>query len=147
MPNLDDLRALLATETGLVTVSSASSDLTVVTSVVNAGILPHPVGGAEVIGLVSRADAVRVRHAAVGRPLTVTARRGWKWVSARGPADLIGPDHPRDGINPDALRQLLRDIFHAAGGTHDDLEDYDRVMAAERRVAVLVHPDRLTGVS
>jgi hypothetical protein len=146
MPSIDDLRDLLATETGLVTVSSASSDLRVVTSVVNAGILPHPVSGAEVIGLVSRADAVRIRHAGAGRPLTVTARRGWKWMSARGPADLIGPDHPQEGVSADAIRQLLRDIFHAAGGTHDDLEDYDRVMAAERRVAVLVHPERLTGV-
>ena len=146
MPSLDDLRALLATETGLVTVASASADFSVVTSVVNAGILPHPVGGAEVIGLVSRADAVRVRHVIAGRPLTVTARRGWTWVSARGPADLIGPDHPRDAVDADGVRQLLRDIFHAAGGTHDDLEDYDRVMAAERRVAVLVHPERLRGV-
>jgi hypothetical protein len=146
MPSLDDLRALLASETGLVTVSSASADLAVVTSVVNAGILPHPDGGAEVIGLVSRADAVRVRHVGAGRPLTVTARRGWKWVSARGRADLIGPDHPWEGIDAADVRQLLRDIFHAAGGTHDDLEDYDQVMAAERRVAVLVHPERLSGV-
>ena len=146
MPNLEDLRALLSTETGLVTVASASADLSVVTSVVNAGILPHPVSGADVIGLVSRADAVRIRHVVSGRPLTVTARRGWKWVSARGPADLIGPDHPRDGIDADGVRQLLRDIFHAAGGTHDDLEDYDQVMAAERLVAVLVHPERVSGV-
>ncbi|MDP8949815.1 MAG: hypothetical protein M3N00_06170 [Actinomycetota bacterium] len=40
---------------------------------------------------------------------------------------------------------LLRDIFSAAGGTHEDFGEYDRVMAAERRAAVLVRPTRLTG--
>jgi hypothetical protein len=36
-------------------------------------------------------------------------------------------------------------IFSAAGGTHEDFDEYDRVMAAERRLAVLVRPTRLTG--
>jgi hypothetical protein len=40
--------------------------------------------------------------------------------------------------------QLLRDVFAAAGGTHDDWDEYDRVMAAEGRTAVLVAPDRIT---
>jgi hypothetical protein len=35
-------------------------------------------------------------------------------------------------------------VFSAAGGTHDDWAEYDRVMAAERRVAVLIEPARLT---
>jgi hypothetical protein len=42
---------------------------------------------------------------------------------------------------------LLRDIFTAAGGTHDDWDTYDRVMATERRVAVLVEPERVYGTS
>jgi hypothetical protein len=37
---------------------------------------------------------------------------------------------------------LLREIFTAAGGTHDDWPGYDRVMAQERRAAVLIIPDR-----
>ena len=40
---------------------------------------------------------------------------------------------------------LLRDIFTAAGGTHEDWDEYDRVMAAERRTAVLVTPTRVYG--
>jgi hypothetical protein len=35
-------------------------------------------------------------------------------------------------------------IFSAAGGEHDDWDTYDRVMAAERRAAVLIRPDRIT---
>jgi len=39
--------------------------------------------------------------------------------------------------------QLLRDVFSAAGGTHDDWDEYDRVMADEDRLAVLVRPERV----
>ena len=40
--------------------------------------------------------------------------------------------------------KLLRAIFSAAGGTHDDWDEFDRVMAAERRTAVFVEPVRIT---
>ena len=38
---------------------------------------------------------------------------------------------------------MLREIFTAAGGTHDDWDAYDRVMREERRTAVLITPDRV----
>ena len=50
-----------------------------------------------------------------------------------------------DGIDAEALRLLLREVFQAAGGTHDDFDEYDRVMATEGRVAVVVAPDRILG--
>jgi hypothetical protein len=34
-------------------------------------------------------------------------------------------------------------VFTAAGGTHDDWDEYDRVMAAERRTVVLLTPKRV----
>ncbi len=43
------------------------------------------------------------------------------------------------------LPKLLRDVFVAATGTHDDWAEYDRVMAEERRVAVFVRADRIIG--
>ena len=52
---------------------------------------------------------------------------------------------PNERIGSDRLPALLRDIFIAAGGTHDDWDEYDRVMAAERRTAVLVEPARILG--
>ena len=45
---------------------------------------------------------------------------------------------------PGDLPGLLRAVFRAAGGTHDDWDTYDRVMAEERRTAVLVDPARIT---
>ncbi len=59
----------------------------------------------------------------------------------RGPVELAGPDDPLAGADP---RRLLRDVYAAAGGEHPDLDEYDRIMAAERRTAVLLRPERFT---
>ena len=42
---------------------------------------------------------------------------------------------------PSDYRLLLRDIFTAAGGQHDDWDAYDRTMVEQRRVAVFVSAD------
>jgi hypothetical protein len=34
-------------------------------------------------------------------------------------------------------------VFTAAGGRHDDWDEYDRVMAEQRRAVVLVEPVRI----
>jgi hypothetical protein len=36
-------------------------------------------------------------------------------------------------------------VYQGAGGTHDDWDTFDRVMAEERRTAVLVRPERVDG--
>ena len=59
--------------------------------------------------------------------------------------ELAGPDDPFEGVDGERLRLLLRVIFEAAGGTHDDWDEYDRAMAIERRVAVMVQPERVYG--
>jgi hypothetical protein len=58
-----------------------------------------------------------------------------------GTAELIGPGD----VDAETLRLLLRAVFEAAGGTHDDWDTYDRVMREEGRVAVLVTPVRVYG--
>ena len=71
-------------------------------------------------------------------------RAGWEWVAVEGEVELVGPDDAVAGMEADDVRLLLRAIFTAAGGRHDDFDTYDRVMAAERRTAVLVRPMRVT---
>jgi hypothetical protein len=44
-----------------------------------------------------------------------------------------------------AIAGLLRDVFRAAGGSHDDWDEYDRVMANDRRAVAFVSPSRITG--
>ncbi|MDT5166450.1 MAG: hypothetical protein QOC88_3344, partial [Mycobacterium sp.] len=46
-------------------------------------------------------------------------------------------------VDDERLRVMLREIFTAAGGTHDDWDTYDRVMREERRTAVLISPGRV----
>jgi hypothetical protein len=142
---LEDFARLIQGDHGLVVVSTLRPDMTIQSSVVNAGVLPHPVTGAEVVGLVARGDSRRLSYLRARPRATVVVRAGWQWASAEGPVDLAGPDDPLPGVDAERLRVLLREIFTAAGGTHDDWPAYDRAMAEERRVAVLVTPARTHG--
>ena len=147
MPTLDDVAALAATEHGLVTVATLRADGSIQASVVNAGVLPHPASGRPVVGFVTYGRA-KLAHLRVRPQVTVTFRHGWQWVTVEGRAELAGPDDapawPADG---ERLRLLLREVFTAAGGRHDDWAEYDRVMAEQRRTAVLIEPTRTYGPS
>jgi hypothetical protein len=145
MPDLDDVRSLLADEHGLAVVSTTQTNGRVLSSVVNCGVVQHPVDGSPCVAFVSRGDAARLTHIRRGRPATIAVRRGWRWMGCTGAADLIGPDDAAPGFDSERIRALLRDVFEAAGGTHDDFDEYDRVMLAERRVGVFVRPDRVLG--
>jgi PPOX class probable F420-dependent enzyme len=147
MPDLDAVRAFLADEHGLAVVSTTQSDGRVLSSVVNCGVVDHPISGGPHVAFVSMGSAARIGHIRRGSQVTVLVRRDWKWISVTGPAELIGPDDLRDGVDLDAVRLLLRDVFRAAGGTHDDFDEYDRVMADDRRLAVFVAPERILGVA
>ena len=112
------------------------------TSVVNAGVLPHPVTGEEVVAFVARGATAKLANLRRVPRATLVFRSGWEWVAVTGPVELAGPDDDLPGLGADALPGLLRDVFHAAGGAHDDLDTYDRIMAAEHRTAVLLRPQR-----
>ena len=145
MTDLDSFAGLVARDHGLVVVSVLRPDSTISSSVVNAGVLQHPLTGGPVIGAVIQGGALKLAHFRRTGRATITFRAGWEWVSVDGQVMLLGPDDPHAGWVADRLPGLLRDIFSAAGGTHDDWPEYDRVMAAERRVAVLITPSRVLG--
>lgn len=139
---LPAVEEIAAEDHHLAVVSTARLDGSVQSSVVSAGVLAHPVSGDPVVGFVTygRAKLANLRR----RPhATVVFRSGWRWVAVEGGCDLAGPDDPLPGVSPDGLPSLLRAVFRAAGGDHDDWDEYDRVMAAQRRVAVLVRPERV----
>jgi PPOX class probable F420-dependent enzyme len=146
MTDLSGFAELVGGDNGLCVVSTVRDDGTVQASVVNAGVLAHPRTGAEAVAFVAVGGARKLHNLRVRPHATLVLRVGWQWKAAEGPVDLIGPDDPADGIGPDELRLLLRAIFTAAGGTHDDWDAYDRAMADERRTAVLLTPRRVYGV-
>jgi PPOX class probable F420-dependent enzyme len=142
--DLAEVRRLVAADHGLAVVATTRSDGTVHASVVNAGVLDDPLSDAPVVAFVAAGTARKLDLLRATGRATVVFRAGWEWVAVEGPVRLIGPDDAAAGFPADRLPQLLRDVFTAAGGTHDDWEEFDRVMAAERRAAVLVEPVRIT---
>ena len=143
MANIEDFRKLVAGDHGLAVVSATRGDGTISSSVVNAGVLPHPVSGEAVVGMVVRGGTRKLAYWRERPYANVVVRSGWQWAAAEGRVDLIGPDDPEPDIDAERLRLLLREIFTAAGGTHDDFGTYDRVMREERRTAVFVRPARV----
>jgi PPOX class probable F420-dependent enzyme len=141
---LDLVRRLAAADHGLAVVATTRTDGTVHVSVVNAGLLDDPITNQPVVGFVVAGSALKRRLLRRSGRATVAFRAGWEWVAIEGPVRLIGRDDEAEGFSPDRLPQLLRDVFTAAGGTHEDWAEFDRVMAAERRAAVLVEPARIT---
>jgi PPOX class probable F420-dependent enzyme len=143
MTTLRDAVALAAPENGLAVVSTVRADGTVQASLVNVGLLPHPATGQPALGFTTYGK-VKLANLRTRPALAVTFRSGWQWATVEGRAELAGPDDEQPWLkDADQLRLLLRDVFTAAGGTHDNWDEYDRVMAKERRAVVLIAPTRV----
>ena len=141
--DLSQFSTLALRDSGLVVVSTLRADATIQASVVNAGVIDHPTTGSAAVAFVARGGSRKLANLRVRAQTTIVARAGWEWVAAEGAAEIIGPDDPAAGVDAEALRLLLRAIFTAAGGTHDDWATYDRVMVEDRRAAVIVSPARV----
>lgn len=141
--SLTSFREMAAAENGLVVVTMLRSDGTMAASLVNAGVMPSPAknNNDDVVAFVAR-GLRKLEHLRTDPRVTVVARSGWRWAAVEGTATVIGPDDPHAGVDGEVLRQLLRDVFTAAGGTHDNWDEYDRVMREERSAAVFVTPSR-----
>jgi PPOX class probable F420-dependent enzyme len=144
MATVEDVRRLIGLDHGLATLSTVRADGSVQSTVVNAGVIDHPVSGRPVGAFVGRPGTRKVAHLRA-RPLaTLVWRAGWSWVTLEGTAELAGPDDPLEGIDPDTIPALLRSVYSASGGgEHEDWLEYDREVAAERRMAVLISPQRI----
>jgi PPOX class probable F420-dependent enzyme len=143
MTTLNDAASLAKDERGLAVISTVRADGSVQASLVNAGVLPHPSTGESVLGFVTY-GRVKLANLRARPQLAATFRSGWMWATVEGKAELGGPDDPAPWLaDGEALRMLLREVFTAAGGTHDNWDEYDRVMAEQRRTIVLVTPTRV----
>jgi PPOX class probable F420-dependent enzyme len=142
MPSIAEAWALSSDDHGLAVVATLRADATIQSSLVNVGVLDHPATGVQVLGFVTY-GRVKLGNLRARPQVTTTFRAGWQWAAVEGRAELAGPDDPRPWLDPERLRLLLREIFTAAGGTHDDWIDYDRTMAEQRRTAVLISPSRV----
>lgn len=143
MTTLTDAVALAEADHGLCVVSTLRADGTIQASLVNAGLVPHPSTEQATLAFVTYGK-MKLANLRARPQLAATFRNGWQWATVEGPAELAGPNDPRPWLgDADQLRLLLREVFTAAGGTHDDWDEYDRVMAEQGRTVVLVAPTRV----
>ncbi|MBW0116441.1 pyridoxamine 5'-phosphate oxidase [Pseudonocardia abyssalis] len=140
MTDLADVRRIVAQDSGLASVSVVRADGTPHTSLVNAGVLDHPVTGEPVVGYVTYGP-VKLRTLRARPATSILWRAGWRWAAVDGDSELRGPGD----VDAEELRLLLRAVFTACGGTHDDWDAYDRAMLDEGRVAVLIAPRKVYG--
>jgi hypothetical protein len=142
MPNLDHVARLSAADHGLAVFAVGRPDGSVHASVVSAGVIDDPVDGSLGVAAVIGGGARKLELLRqVGRA-TLVFKDGFDWSAVAGPVRLIGPDDGAEhGLD---VPRTIRSVFEAAGGTHEDWEEFDRVMAAERRSAVFVRADAVS---
>jgi hypothetical protein len=145
MTDLADVERLAAGDHHLAVFTVARPDGRVQTSVVSAGILEDPVDGSAGVAAVVGGGTRKLGLLRLVGRATLVFKTGWEWAAVSGPVRLVGPDDGTElGLDVPAT---LRAVFRAAGGTHEDWDEFDRVMAAERRCAVFVRADRISSNS
>ena len=146
MTTLEAIDSLALEEHGLAVISTLRADSPIQSSVVNAAVMTHPLQPERtVVGFVTYGK-VKLANLRTRPQLTATFRSGWRWAAVEGAAEVIGPDDPHPEVDAARLRLLLREVFQAAGGSHDDWAEYDRVMLEQRRAAVFITPTRSYGI-
>lgn len=140
--NLDDAVALARDNNGLAVVATLRKEGTIQASMVNFGLLPHPDTKEQILAFVT-CGKVKLTNLRARPQITITFGQGWKWATVEGIADIAGPDDPQPWLDGERLRTLRREVFVAAGGTHDDWAEYDRIMAEQGRAVVLVRVERV----
>jgi PPOX class probable F420-dependent enzyme len=140
---LADFARIAGDDNNFCVAATTRADGSVQASVVNAGVMQHPLSGVDAVVFVARGGTTKLANLRRRPQATVVARSGGMWAAVEGHAVLVGPDDPHPAFDAERLRVLLRDAFTAAGGTHDDWDAYDRAMKEDRRVVVFVAPGRV----
>ncbi len=142
MANLDHVARLSTADHGLAVFTIGRPDGSVHASLVSAGVIDEPVDGLPGVAAVIGGGTVKLGLLRrVGRA-TLVFKDGFDWSAVAGPVRLIGPDDGAEyGLD---VPRTIRSVFEAAGGSHEDWDEFDRVMVAERRCAVFVRADAVS---
>jgi hypothetical protein len=106
-------------------------------------VLEDPVSHEPSIGIIVAGRATKLRYLRRALCAAIVFQSGYTWVAVDGPVRIVGPDDPNHSIDSEVFPSLLRRVFLAAGGAHENWTDFDQVMAGERRTAVFVRTDRI----
>ena len=97
MTDLEAFRKLVPLDHGLVVVSTSRSNGMIQSSVVNAGVIDHPLHGRPVVSFVAAESSRRLVNLRARPRAAVVIRAGWQWAGVEGPVELAGPDDPLKG--------------------------------------------------
>ena len=115
-------------------------------SVVNAGVVEHPVSGEHVVGFVvqgrQRTKLANLRRRPVA---TVVFRSGWDWLAIEGDVELLGPDNEGCVPWPEAAPVFHTIYAEAIGGSIEDWAAGDPVIERDGHAAVLIRPAKVYG--
>lgn len=137
--DLDLVRRVAAADHNLAVCTTTRSDGSVHASVVSAGVIDDPVDGARGVGFVAAGNSLKLRLLRRNKKATLVFKSGFQWVAVSGSVRLVGPS---DGLEFGlGVPQTIRRVFQAAGGNHEDWDEFDRVMVDEGRCAVFVRAD------
>jgi hypothetical protein len=139
MPDLADVKEIAAAADFFAVLATARSDGTVHAPLVKAGLIYNPDTGQASVGVVVGRAARKVDHLRASGQATIVFAQAGRWVAVEGPAQVVGP---HDGAEQRAAA-ILRSVYIAAGGIHDDWDEFDRVMAEAGRCVVLVAARRI----
>lgn len=142
MADLASVEQLAGRDHHLAVVAVSRDDGSVQASVVNAGITTDPVDGSPAVGLVAIGNSVKLSLLRRSGQATVVFKDGHRWSAVSGPVRLVGPDDGTElGLD---IPEIIRSVYRAAGGDHENWAEFDRVMAGERRCAVFVRAERIS---
>lgn len=143
MASDEDHLLRLTSEVHVAVLATTRHDGSVHASLVSSGAMDHPLRSGLAVAAVVAGGARKLGHLRSSGRAAATFVNGFDWVSVEGPVTIIGPDDASDILPAAELPLLLRRVFQASGGTHDDWSEYDRVMAEQRRAAVFIQPERI----
>ena len=80
---------IVALDHGLSVVTTVRADGSIQASVVNAGVLTHPLTGANVVGFVAQGGSHKLAYLRADARSTVVVRAGWQWAAVEGLAEIF----------------------------------------------------------
>jgi hypothetical protein len=142
--DLSDFADVARDDNGLCVLSTVRQNGDVQSTVVNAGVIAHPVTGHRVVALIADRNSRKVAHLRAAPKATVVARASWNWTTVEAQAELVdSPDESRKA-DTDAFRRLLCEVSAAAiGGTAGEWREHVNSLVLDEHVVVLLSPVRI----
>ena len=129
MTDLSVFAELVPLDHGLCVLSTLRGDGSVQAWVVNAGVLPHPLTGAQVVGLVAAGGARKLQLLRADPRATIAPGPAGNGQPSREPRRSSVRTIRTRTSTPRPCGSACGTSFAAAGGSHDDWDTLDRVMA------------------